>query len=91
MSDASSSVRSAWRSWRVRVAGVAALAVGSGLLTLLPGAAPSASAAGLVAWADCDELVEHYRQGLSRSASPYGLGAGGLRGTDKSQSRGRNG
>ena len=36
------------RSWRARVAGVAVLAMGSGLLTLLPGAAPTASAAGLV-------------------------------------------
>ena len=65
------------RRWRTRVAGVAALAVGSGLLTLLPGAASPAAADGLVAWADCDALVEHYRRGLVRTASPYGLGNGG--------------
>jgi len=63
------------RSWRVRAAGLAVLAVATGLLTLLPGAAPTASAAGLVPWADCDELLQHYREGLRRSASPYGTGA----------------
>lgn len=78
MSGATTPVPTVLRSWRARVAGVAALAVGCGLLTLLPGAAPTASAAGLVAWADCDELLEHYRRGLSRAASPYGLVDGGF-------------
>ncbi len=65
------------RPWRTRVAGVAVLAVGSGLLTLLPGAASPAAADGLVAWADCDALVEHHRRGLARTASAYGVGDGG--------------
>ena len=65
------------RPWRARVAAVAVLAVGAGALTLAPGAAPTAAAAGLVPWPDCDALVAHYRTELARTATPYGLGAGG--------------
>ena len=65
------------RPWRGRVAAVAALATGAGLLTLVPGAAPTAAAAGLVPWADCDAMLAHYRAELVRTASPYGFGDDG--------------
>ena len=73
-----------------QAAGVVALALGGGALTLLPGAAPSASAAGLVPWTDCGALVEHYRAELLRTASPYGLGRGGV-GVAESTSSGAGG
>ncbi|HWG93336.1 MAG TPA: beta-propeller domain-containing protein, partial [Mycobacteriales bacterium] len=60
--------------WPVRAAAVAALAVGAGSLTLLPGGSPTAAAAGLVPWADCDALVAHYREQLERQATPWGGG-----------------
>lgn len=76
MASPSTLVPTVLRSWRARVAAVTVLALGTGLLTLLPGAAPTASAAGLVPWAGCDELLQHYRDELSRAASPYAPGAG---------------
>ena len=85
MSDAPTPVPTLPRSWRTRLAGAAALAVGTGVLTLLPGAAPTASAAGLVAWTDCDELLDHYRRGLSEAASQHGL-VDGLRGEGRAES-----
>ncbi|MFP5219889.1 MAG: beta-propeller domain-containing protein [Actinomycetes bacterium] len=58
--------------WPARIGLVTAVAVGTGLLTLLPGGSPSAGAAGLVAWSDCDELLRHYRTELVRNPMPYG-------------------
>jgi uncharacterized secreted protein with C-terminal beta-propeller domain len=64
------------RSWPARAAAVAALAVGAGSLTLLPGGSPTAAAAGLVAWEDCDALLQHYRDQLTEAATPWGVGGG---------------
>jgi hypothetical protein len=55
---------------------VAAVA-GLGAAQLLPGAAPSAQASGLVGYDGCDELLAHYRTELTRSATAYGFGFGG--------------
>ena len=65
------------RTWTSRAAGVAALAVGAGLLTLVPGGAPAAQAS-LVPWSDCDQLLEHYRRELAQTATPWGVGGGGV-------------
>jgi hypothetical protein len=65
------------RSWAGRGAAVTAVAVGAGALTLLPGAAPTATAAGLEPWADCDALLAHYRDELVQTATPYGVGSAG--------------
>ena len=65
------------RRWRTRVAVVVALAGATGLVSLVPGAAPTAAAAGLVPWADCDAMTAHYRAELARTAGPWGLGHGG--------------
>ena len=56
---------------------VVALVAVAGAITLLPGAAPTASAQGLVPYDDCGELLEHYRAELERSAQPWGFGYGG--------------
>jgi uncharacterized secreted protein with C-terminal beta-propeller domain len=53
---------------------VAALVVGVGGTQLLPGAAPKASADGLIGYSGCDELLDHYRAELRRSATAYGFG-----------------
>ena len=59
----------------IAVAGtVAALVVGVGGTQLLPGVAPRASAAGLVGYGNCAELLAHYRSELKRSATAYGFG-----------------
>ncbi|MCW2613886.1 MAG: hypothetical protein JWN08_880 [Frankiales bacterium] len=55
---------------------VAALVLAAGATTLLPGAAPVASAAGLTPYAGCGELLEHYRSALAQSATPWGSGGG---------------
>jgi hypothetical protein len=64
--------------WPVRLSVVAAVAVGAGTLTLLPGAAPPAVAEVLVPWTDCDALLGHYRTELAGTATPYGVGSGGF-------------
>ncbi len=58
-------------------AAVAVAVVGVGAAQLLPGAAPTAQAAGLVGYSDCAELLAHYRSELTRSATAYGFGSGG--------------
>ena len=55
---------------------VAALVAGIGAAQLIPGAAPTAQAAGLVGYSGCGELLAHYRSELKRSASAYGFGYG---------------
>ncbi|HVM27937.1 MAG TPA: beta-propeller domain-containing protein [Mycobacteriales bacterium] len=70
--------RSLLRAWPARAAAVSALVVGVAGLTLLPGGSTPAAAAGLVPWADCDALLGHYRTELARTATPYGVGSGGL-------------
>ncbi|HWH28887.1 MAG TPA: beta-propeller domain-containing protein, partial [Mycobacteriales bacterium] len=62
--------------WPARIGLVTALAVGAGLLTLLPGGSPSARAEGLVPWSDCDAMLRHYRTELVRTATAYGVGDG---------------
>lgn len=57
---------------------VAALVLVAGGLTLLPGAAPQASAEGLVPYDSCDALLEQYRSELERTATPWGIGHGGM-------------
>ena len=54
------------------VAAVAAI----GAVQLLPGAAPSAQAAGLIGYDGCRDLLAHYRAELTRSATAYGFGYG---------------
>jgi hypothetical protein len=61
----------------VRVSMAAVLALGAGALTLVPGAAPSAAAAGLVPWGSCDALLQHYRAALSETFTHAVAGAGG--------------
>ncbi len=56
---------------------VVAAVAGLGAAQLLPGAAPSAQAAGLVGYDGCDELLAHYRTELTRSATAWGFGVGG--------------
>jgi uncharacterized secreted protein with C-terminal beta-propeller domain len=56
---------------------VAALVLGAGAVTLLPGAAPVASAEGLVPYESCGQLLDHYRTELEKSAQPWGFGGGG--------------
>lgn len=56
---------------------IAALVLAAGAVTLLPGAAPTASAQGLLPYAGCDELLAQYREGLEDSATPWGFGMGG--------------
>lgn len=72
------SARAKLHSWPARIAVVAAVAVGVGAITLLPGASTPASAQGLVPWGDCDALLEYYRAELEQAATPYGAGAGDL-------------
>ncbi|MGH8894254.1 MAG: beta-propeller domain-containing protein [Actinomycetes bacterium] len=55
----------------------AAVVAGLGAVQLLPGAAPTARADGLVGYDDCAELLAHYRGELRRSATAYGFGYGG--------------
>jgi uncharacterized secreted protein with C-terminal beta-propeller domain len=55
---------------------VAALVLGAGAVTLLPGAAPVASAEGLVPYESCGQLLDHYRTELEKSAQPWGFGGG---------------
>ena len=74
------------RRWRSRTAAVAALATTAGLVSLVPGAAPTAAAAGLVPWADCDAMTAHYRAELVRTASPWGVGGGHRIGVEDSAS-----
>ncbi|MEX2289042.1 MAG: beta-propeller domain-containing protein [Mycobacteriales bacterium] len=57
---------------------VAAVLAATGALTLLPGAAPTASAQDLVPYASCAALLEHYRGELEKTATPWGFGAGGI-------------
>jgi hypothetical protein len=68
--------RRAARRWQARVAAVTVLASAVGLVSLVPGAAPTAAAAGLVPWADCDAMTAHYRAELAHTAAPWGLGGG---------------
>ena len=56
---------------------VAALVLAAGAATLLPGAAPQAAAQGLVAYEGCGALLEHHRDALARTATPWGIGWGG--------------
>lgn len=59
------------------VAGTVVAAVaGIGAAQLLPGAAPTAQASGLVGYDGCRELLAHYRAELTRSATAYGFGFG---------------
>jgi uncharacterized secreted protein with C-terminal beta-propeller domain len=55
----------------------AALVAGIGAAQLIPGAAPTAQAAGLVGYSGCAELLAHYRSELKRTATAYGPGFGG--------------
>ena len=57
---------------------IAALVVAAGIVTLLPGAAPKAAADALVPYADCDQLLAHYRSELAHAATPYGRSAVGF-------------
>ncbi|MBW3551301.1 MAG: glycosyltransferase [Proteobacteria bacterium] len=60
---------------------VAALVLAAGATTLLPGAAPEASAEALVPYDSCGALLEQYRAELEKTATPWGFGAGfGLHG-----------
>ncbi|MBA2768128.1 MAG: beta-propeller domain-containing protein [Sporichthyaceae bacterium] len=60
------------------VAGTLGAAVlGLGAAQLLPGAAPTARADGLVGYDSCDELLEHYRAELRAGVSAFGYGMGG--------------
>jgi uncharacterized secreted protein with C-terminal beta-propeller domain len=54
---------------------VTVLVVGAGAVQLLPGASQVASASGLVAYQDCDALLSHYQQEMTRTATSYGLGS----------------
>ena len=55
---------------------VAALVLAAGAVSLLPGAAPRASAEALVPYDSCPALLEQYRQELARTATPWGFGTG---------------
>jgi uncharacterized secreted protein with C-terminal beta-propeller domain len=55
---------------------VAALVLTAGAITLLPGAAPEASAEALVPYDSCDALLEQYRAELEKTATPWGFGGG---------------
>ena len=56
---------------------VGAAVLGLGAVQLLPGAAPTANADGLVGYDSCAELLEHYRDELRAGVSAYGYGMGG--------------
>jgi uncharacterized secreted protein with C-terminal beta-propeller domain len=70
------SARAKMHSWPARLGVVAVVAAGAGVVTLLPGASTPASAQGLVPWGDCEDLLQHYRTELERTATPHGLGGG---------------
>jgi len=57
---------------------VAGLLVAAGAVTLLPETARRAAAEALPPYASCDALLAHYRAQLERTATPYGLGGGGM-------------
>jgi uncharacterized secreted protein with C-terminal beta-propeller domain len=58
---------------------VAVLVLAAGAVSLLPGAAPTASAEALMPYDSCDALLEQYRDALEDSATPWGWGMGGGR------------
>ena len=64
------------RPFLAATAAVTALVLTAGALTLLPGAAPEASADVLEPYDSCDALLEQYRTELERSATPWGFGHG---------------
>ena len=69
---------------------VAALVLAAGAVTLLPGAAPTASADALVPYDSCGALLEQYRGELEKAATPWGFGMHGgvlLEGGDTATSR----
>jgi uncharacterized secreted protein with C-terminal beta-propeller domain len=63
---------------RTLIAGgtVAALVAALGVAQLAPGAAPTAHAEGLVPYDSCSDLLNHYRDEIRASATPYGFGYG---------------
>src|SRR5881392_3212618 len=63
---------------RTLIAGgtVAALVAALGVAQLAPGAAPTAHAEGLVPYDSCIDLLNHYRDEIRASATPYGFGNG---------------
>ena len=56
---------------------VTALVAGFGAFQLLPWAAPTAHAEGLVPYDSCADLLQYYRGELRETATPYGFGQGG--------------
>src|SRR4051812_9049562 len=63
---------------RTLIAGgtVVALVAALGMAQLAPGAAPTAHAEGLVPYDSCSDLLNHYRDEIRASATPYGFGYG---------------
>src|SRR6476661_7810806 len=61
---------------RTLIAGgtVVALVAALGVAQLAPGAAPTAHAEGLVPYDSCSDLLNHYRDEVRASATPYGFG-----------------
>ena len=58
----------------------AAVVLGLGGVQLLPSAAPTARADGLVAYGSCAEMLGHYRAELADSVTAWGIGWGGAYG-----------
>ncbi|HVE73543.1 MAG TPA: beta-propeller domain-containing protein [Mycobacteriales bacterium] len=71
------SVRPAATRTFVAIGIVAALVLGLGAVSLLPGNAPAARAEGLTPYDDCGTLLKHYRGEMRRSATAWGFGGHG--------------